>query len=67
MPGRIVAVRVREGDKVDQGQILLVLEGMKMEYALKAGVSGQVGKIYYDVGDMVEAEVPLVDIESLHN
>ncbi len=62
MPGRIVAIHVGEGDHVDQGQPLLVLEGMKMEYTLKARVSGSVENIHYQVGDMVDAEVPLVDI-----
>ncbi len=62
MPGRIVDVCVRNGDRVRPGQALLVLEGMKMEYTLEAGVDGTVKKVLFRVGDMVEAEVPLVDI-----
>lgn len=63
MPGRIVAVHVQAGDRVETGQPLLVLEGMKMEYTLKAGVAGTVDKVLYNEGDMVEAETPLVDIK----
>ena len=63
MPGRIVAVHVKEGDRVEQGQPLLVMEGMKMEVTVKAGVAGIIEKVIYIVGDMVEAEAPLVDIK----
>ena len=62
MPGRIVAVHVKEGDSVEPGQPLLVLEGMKMEYTLKATVSGVIDRLLHREGDMVDAEVPLVDI-----
>lgn len=64
MPGRIVAALVAPGDTVAIGQPLLVLEGMKMEYTLKARVGGTVEKLLYNVGDLVDAEVPLVDITS---
>ncbi len=62
MPGRIVAVHVQTGDRVEQGQPLLVLEGMKMEYTLKARKAGVVEQVLYALGDMVDAETPLVDI-----
>ena len=62
MPGRIVKVFVNEGDSVAEGDALLVMEGMKMEISINAKVSGTVEKILYQVGDMVEAEVPLVEI-----
>ncbi|MBW3568371.1 MAG: biotin/lipoyl-binding protein, partial [Proteobacteria bacterium] len=64
MPGRIVAVHVKEGDRVEQGQVLLVMEGMKMEVTVKAGVAGIIEKVIYAVGDTVEAEAPLVDIKT---
>ena len=62
MPGRIVAIHVKAGDSVQPGQPLLVLEAMKMEYTLQSRTSGTVEKVRYAVGDMVDAEVPLVDI-----
>lgn len=64
MPGRVVAVHVKEGDAVAEGQALMVLEGMKMEYTVKAGVAGRIEKVRHSEGDMVEAETPLVDIEA---
>jgi 3-methylcrotonyl-CoA carboxylase alpha subunit len=64
MPGRIVAVHVKEGDRVEIGDPILVLEGMKMEFTVKAGVAGTVETLKYGEGDMVAAEVPLVDIQA---
>ncbi len=63
MPGRIVAVHVGEGTAVERGAALLTLEGMKMEYTVKATVSGTVRTLYYTEGDVVQAETTLVDIE----
>jgi 3-methylcrotonyl-CoA carboxylase alpha subunit len=65
MPGRIVAIHVAEGDTVEPGQPLLVLEGMKMEYTLKAAVAGTVAKLLHRKDDSVEAETPLVEISPL--
>ena len=64
MPGRIVAVYVAEGDAVEPGQALLVLEGMKMEFTLTAPTGGVISRLRCAEGDMVEAETPLVDIEA---
>jgi len=64
MPGRVVAVHVKVGDKVEPGQALLVLEGMKMEYTVKAIVSGTIENVLYKEGEMVDAEAPLVDIKA---
>jgi 3-methylcrotonyl-CoA carboxylase alpha subunit len=63
MPGRIVAIHVREGDTVEPGQPLLVMEGMKMEYTLASPMAGVVRRVLYGEGDSVEAETPLVDID----
>jgi 3-methylcrotonyl-CoA carboxylase alpha subunit len=62
LPGRIVAVEVTAGDRVVEGQPLLVLEGMKMEYTLRARAAGVVERVLYAAGEFVEAEVALVDI-----
>jgi 3-methylcrotonyl-CoA carboxylase alpha subunit len=63
MPGRIVAVYVEEGETVEPGQALLVMEGMKMEYTLSAPVGGTIRRILHGPGEMVEAETRLIDIE----
>ena len=64
MPGRIVAVHVKAGDRVEPGQPLVVMEGMKMEVTVKAGVAGVIEKVLYAEGDQVEADAPLVDIKT---
>ncbi|MGH8426401.1 MAG: acetyl/propionyl/methylcrotonyl-CoA carboxylase subunit alpha [Gammaproteobacteria bacterium] len=64
MPGRVVTVFVKAGDNVEIGQPLLVLEGMKMEYTVKASVAGRIEEVLYAEGDMVDAEAPLVNIEA---
>ena len=63
MPGRVVALMVAVGTEVEAGTALLVVEGMKMEYTLRAPVAGRVAALHATVGDLIEAEAPLVDIE----
>ena len=53
MPGMIVGVEKKEGQKVNQGETILVLEAMKMENGLAAPVSGTITKINPGVGDHV--------------
>lgn len=53
MPGKIVKVMVGEGDEVKEGDVLLVLEAMKMEHALKSMATGKVESIRAKVGDQV--------------
>ena len=62
MPGTIVAVKVAPGDRVEAGQALLIMEGMKMELTLAAPVAGTVERVLCAAGDTVEAETVLVDI-----
>ena len=54
MAGRIVAVRARAGDAVTKGQILVILEAMKMEHEIKAPGDGIAEKIAVAEGDQVE-------------
>jgi len=60
MPGRIVLVKARPGDQVEEGQELLVMEAMKMELALKAPRAGTIDSIGATQGDFVEADAVLV-------
>jgi 3-methylcrotonyl-CoA carboxylase alpha subunit len=63
MPGRVVALRVAAGDRVEAGQELLVLEAMKMELALKAPRAGAVAELRAAAGEFVEADSVLVVLE----
>jgi 3-methylcrotonyl-CoA carboxylase alpha subunit len=63
MPGKVIAVEVREGDKVAKGQKLLVLEAMKMEQAMLAPFDGTVAELKADVGGQVSEGTVLVRVE----
>ncbi len=67
MPGRVVKLLVKEGDKVIKGQDLVVIEAMKMENKLSSPFDGVISKIFYDVGNQVEANIPLMEIEPLES
>lgn len=60
MPGKVIRVDVMEGDIVKAGQVLLVLEAMKMEHAIKAPLAGRITEINCRAGDQVEADLVLV-------
>ena len=60
MPGRIVLVKAKVGDTVEQGQELLLMEAMKMELALKAPRAGTIESISAQQGEFVEADAVLV-------
>ncbi|MDE3210568.1 MAG: acetyl/propionyl/methylcrotonyl-CoA carboxylase subunit alpha [Pseudomonadota bacterium] len=60
MPGRIVLVKAKAGDTVEQGQELLVMEAMKMELALKAPRAGTIESVSASQGEFVEADAVLV-------
>jgi 3-methylcrotonyl-CoA carboxylase alpha subunit len=64
MPGRIVLVKAKPGDSVEQGQELLVMEAMKMELALKAPRAGTIESVGAAQGDFVEADVVLVRFDA---
>jgi 3-methylcrotonyl-CoA carboxylase alpha subunit len=64
MPGRIVLVKAKPGDVVEQGQELLVMEAMKMELALKAPRAGTIESIHATQGEFVEADAVLVRFEA---
>jgi len=63
MPGRVVALLVEEGDEVESGQGVLVLEAMKMENEIQAESAGVVRKIHVETGQAVEAGNALFDVE----
>lgn len=65
MPGTIVRVSVSEGDTVAVGDVLVVLEAMKMENELRAPIAGAVKAIFVQPGQTVEMNAVLVEIEPI--
>lgn len=62
LPGNVVEVLVIEGDQVEAGQALLVMEAMKMETELLANISGTVNKLHVSKGDRVTPGETLIEI-----
>ena len=62
MPGRVVTLLVAEGDTVEQGQGILVLEAMKMENEIAAEASGVVERFFVEQGQAVEGGDPLFEV-----
>ncbi|CAI8971014.1 Biotin carboxylase / Biotin carboxyl carrier protein [Pseudomonas sp. IT-93MI4] len=63
MDGAIVDVLVSEGSPVSKGQLLVVLEAMKMEHPLKAGIDGVLKRVQVKVGDQVKSRQVLLQVE----
>ena len=62
MPGSISKIFVKEGEKVEKGKVLLILEAMKMENDIVAETSGTVSKILVEEGSFVQAGSPMVEL-----
>jgi 3-methylcrotonyl-CoA carboxylase alpha subunit len=62
MPGKIVKVAVREGDKVEEHALLIVLEAMKMEHRIEATVAASVKSLFVKEGQIVSSGTPLVEL-----
>ena len=65
MPGAVRAVLAAKGDKVVEGQKLVILEAMKMEHALLAARDGLVEELLVTEGDQVEAGAALIVLEEV--
>ncbi|APC18353.1 3-methylcrotonyl-CoA carboxylase [Pseudomonas frederiksbergensis] len=63
MDGAIIEVLVSEGSPVSKGQLLLVLEAMKMEHPLKAGIDGVIKRLQVSPGDQVKKRQILLEVE----
>jgi biotin carboxyl carrier protein len=63
MPGKILGLSVKAGDKIELGQVVCVLEAMKMENEIGSEVEGKVQSIKVKVGDTVAAGDVILEIE----
>ena len=63
MPGMIVAVKVKVGDRVNQDDVVVVLEAMKMQSEIRSPHGGVVKQILVNEGDLVKGGAVLVVVE----
>ena len=64
MTGKVVKVRVKPGDAVKKGDVVVILEAMKMEYRLAAPQDGMVEAVMCKEGELVDLGRALVDVRS---
>ena len=62
MPGLVRRILAKAGTSVARGDVILILEAMKMEHAIRAPHDGTVAKIFHAEGDRVEAGAVLAEI-----
>ena len=63
LAGSVSKILVEEGQKIEAGEVLLILEAMKMETEITAPAAGTVGSIHVEVGDAVQGGQGLVSID----
>ena len=63
IPGKIVSISIKEGQIVSEGDVVMILEAMKMQNEIQAHLSGTVTAINCKPGDSVEANSPLIIIQ----
>ena len=63
MPGTIVSVRVKSGDVVKVGDVLLILDSMKIQNEIRAPREGKIKEVFVSEGKYVRRREPLVEIE----
>jgi len=62
MPGKILQLKVKKGERVEEGTPLLILEAMKMEHTLVSSVEGTIQECFFEEGEIVSAQVNLLEI-----
>jgi len=62
MPGLVVSIPVTEGQQIERGDVLLILESMKMQNELKSPRAGKVYRVRVKTGDSVEQRQPLLSV-----
>lgn len=63
MPATVVAILKNKGDKVKEGERLIVLEAMKMEHTIHAPKNGTLAELYYEVGSQVQEGAQLLALQ----
>ncbi len=65
MPGKVIRINVNEGDEVDKGSVLMIIEAMKMENLIIAPGKAVVRKIHVEVNDRIEPGLILINLEKI--
>ena len=60
--GKVVSIKVKDGDKVKKGDVLMIIEAMKMEYLIRAPYNGKVKKVNFKEKDQIEIGQNTVEI-----
>lgn len=63
MPGEVIAIKVKVGDKVEKGQALAVMSALKMEMVVQSPVAGKVTKVAAEKGMKLAGDDLLLEIE----
>jgi len=63
MPGKVVKLLVKEGDIVEVGQGLVIVEAMKMEHEIKSTMEATVKKVNFSAGDLVNLGDVIIELE----
>jgi len=64
MPGSVIEVLVKEGEAVEQGRALMIIEAMKMEHTITAPMAGRVARVRFAPGEQVKEGDQLIALES---
>ena len=64
MPGKILQIHAKKGDTVKEGQLLAVMEAMKMEHSIKSPREGIVSSVLYRPDDRVEGGAVIIKLET---
>ena len=64
MPGTVIDIKAKVGDIINSGDVLLIIEAMKMETEIQAPISGKITAIYIAKGDSVVPNQTMIEIDS---
>lgn len=67
MPGKILDVKIKEGDRISFGQVVLILEAMKMENELTTNLDGIVSKVHIAKGSIVTLNQVLIEVQPFNS
>ncbi|MFO1519008.1 MAG: acetyl-CoA carboxylase biotin carboxyl carrier protein subunit [bacterium] len=62
MPGKVVKILIKEGDGIKKGDVLMILEAMKMEHKITSPRDGVVKKVFFQEGERVSQGADLVEV-----